>query len=119
MEEDVTIDVDGDLVIEEEETQADGAAAVPEQEIDPPLPSEAIVSEYVRDSAMDYSKMCDRCREEVARRIQRYLTRLYKEVKGETEKRKQKTRYQKKNKRRSRGIKKHARTQSGCGEKDE
>ncbi|KAI9913081.1 hypothetical protein PsorP6_005726 [Peronosclerospora sorghi] len=42
MEEDVTIDVDGDLVIEEEETPADSAEAVPKQEIDPPLPSEAI-----------------------------------------------------------------------------
>ncbi|KAI9912471.1 hypothetical protein PsorP6_005185 [Peronosclerospora sorghi] len=37
MEEDMTIDVDGDLVIEEEETPADSAEAVPEQEIDPPF----------------------------------------------------------------------------------
>ncbi|KAI9922370.1 hypothetical protein PsorP6_001720 [Peronosclerospora sorghi] len=100
MEEDVTIGVDGELVIEEEETPADSAEAAPEQEIDPPLPSEAIEKiiskmsarclKEVRDSAMDYSKMSDHCREEVARRIRRYLTRLDKEVKGETEKKKAK-----------------------------
>ncbi|KAI9917958.1 hypothetical protein PsorP6_012897 [Peronosclerospora sorghi] len=100
MKEDVTIDVDGDLVIEEEETPADSAEAVPEQEIDPPQPSEAIENilskksamclKEVRDSAMEYSKMSDRFREEVARRIRRYLARLDKEVKGETEKKKAK-----------------------------
>ncbi|KAI9910827.1 hypothetical protein PsorP6_010943 [Peronosclerospora sorghi] len=95
MEEDVTIDVDGDLVIKEEETPEDSAEAVPEQEIEPPLPSGAIKKIHlkcpqVRDSAMEYYKMSDRCREEVARRIRRYLARLYKEGKGETEKKKAK-----------------------------
>ncbi|KAI9917498.1 hypothetical protein PsorP6_013117 [Peronosclerospora sorghi] len=57
MEEDVTIDEDGDLVIEEEETPADSAEAVPEQENDPPLPSEAIEK--------NLSKMSARCLKEV------------------------------------------------------
>ncbi|KAI9906207.1 hypothetical protein PsorP6_003208 [Peronosclerospora sorghi] len=51
----------------------------------------------VRDSAMDYSKMSDRFREEVSRRIR--------------QKKKAKDKIPEKNKCRSRGIKKHARAQ--------
>ncbi|KAI9910090.1 hypothetical protein PsorP6_010136 [Peronosclerospora sorghi] len=59
MEEDVTIDVDVDLVIEEEETPADSAEAVPEQEIDPPLPSEAIENILSEMSSRCLKEVCD------------------------------------------------------------
>ncbi|KAI9910120.1 hypothetical protein PsorP6_010472 [Peronosclerospora sorghi] len=87
MEEDVTIDVDGDLVIEEKETPADSAEAIEKML----SKMSARCLKEVRDSAMDYSKMSDRCREEVARRIRRYLARLDKGGKVETEKKERKT----------------------------
>ncbi|KAE9352305.1 hypothetical protein PF008_g5532 [Phytophthora fragariae] len=124
----VAVDVDSDLIVEEEtleaqpETEAtlDEADALPVQEIDPRLTPEAIEKVFskmsakclkqVQENPTDPTKVSDRCRAEVARRIQRYLERLDKEEKGETEEKKtEKT--AKKPKRRSRKSKKQSRAQ--------
>ncbi|KAE9360449.1 hypothetical protein PR003_g163 [Phytophthora rubi] len=124
----VAVDVDSDLIVEEEtleaqpETEAtlDEADALPVQEIDPRLTPEAIEKVFskmsakclkqVQENPTDPTKVSDRCRAEVARRIQRYLERLDKEEKGQTEEKKtEKT--AKKPKRRSRKSKKQSRAQ--------
>ncbi|KAJ8518250.1 hypothetical protein ON010_g18231 [Phytophthora cinnamomi] len=124
----VAVDADSDLVVEEEtleaqpETEAtlDEADAVPVQEIDPRLTPEAIEKVFskmsakclkqVQENPTDPTKVSDRCRAEVARRIQRYLERLDKEEKGETEEKKTE-KNAKKPKRRSRKSKKQSRAQ--------
>ncbi|KAE9038759.1 hypothetical protein PR001_g5381 [Phytophthora rubi] len=124
----VAVDVDSDLIVEEEtleaqpETEAtlDEADALPVQEIDPRLTPEAIEKVFskmsakclkqVQENPTDPTKVSDRCRAGVARRIQRYLERLDKEEKGQTEEKKtEKT--AKKPKRRSRKSKKQSRAQ--------
>ncbi|EGZ23662.1 hypothetical protein PHYSODRAFT_353855 [Phytophthora sojae] len=120
----VAVDVDSDLIVEEETLEAqpetgaqpDEADAVPVQEIDPRLTPEAIEKVFskmstkclkqVQENPTDPTKVSDRCRAEVARRIQRYLERLDKEEKGETEEKKTE-----KPKRRSRKGKKQSRAQ--------
>ncbi|KAG6590678.1 Mitochondrial substrate carrier family protein B [Phytophthora cinnamomi] len=128
----VAVDADSDLVVEEEtleaqpETEAtlDEADAVPVQEIDPRLTPEAIEKVFskmsakclkqVQENPTDPTKVSDRCRAEVARRIQRYLERLDKEEKGETEEKKTE-KNAKKPKRRSRKSKKQSRAQREAG----
>ncbi|TDH70924.1 hypothetical protein CCR75_001193 [Bremia lactucae] len=119
---DVAIGVDSDLVVDEDTLQVQEETAddaVPAQEVDPRLTAEVmekIISKMsgkcqtqVRGSIMDPSKISDRCRNEVARRVQRYLKRLEEEEKGETvEKEKKQT---KKHKRSSRTSKKKSRAQ--------
>ncbi|GMF09204.1 unnamed protein product [Phytophthora lilii] len=123
----VAVDVDSDLVVEEETLEVqpesgspDEADAVPVQEIDPRLTPEAVEKVFskmsakclkqVQENPTDPTKVSDRCRAEVARRIQRYLERLDKEEKGETEEKKTEKKA-KKPKRRSRKSKKQSRAQ--------
>eukprot|EP00644_Phytophthora_capsici_P004213 jgi/Phyca11/545145/estExt2_Genewise1Plus.C_PHYCAscaffold_170197 len=122
--EEVAVDVDSDLIIEEDTLETaetpDQADAVPMQEIDPRLTPEAIEKVFskmsakclkqVQENPTDPTQVSDRCRAEVARRIQRYLERLDKEEKGETEEVKT-DKTTKKPKRRSRKNKKQTRAQ--------
>lgn len=122
--EEVAVDVDSDLIIEEDTLETaetpDQADAVPMQEIDPRLTPEAIEKVFskmsakclkqVQENPTDPTQVSDRCRAEVARRIQRYLERLDKEEKGETEEVKT-DKTAKKPKRRSRKNKKQTRAQ--------
>ncbi|KAK1939320.1 hypothetical protein P3T76_008704 [Phytophthora citrophthora] len=122
--EEVAVDVDSDLIIEEDTLETaetpDQADAVPMQEIDPRLTPEAIEKVFsklsakclkqVQENPTDPTQVSDRCRAEVARRIQRYLERLDKEEKGETEEVKT-DKTSKKQKRRSRKSKKQTRAQ--------
>lgn len=96
----VAVDVDSDLLVEEEQPEVDQPDdeqpdAVPAHEIDPRLTPEAIEKVFskltakclkqVQENPTDPSKVSDRCRNEVAHRIQRYLARLDEEEKGEKE----------------------------------
>jgi hypothetical protein len=119
----VVVDVDSDLLVEEEtlEAQPDEADAVPVQEIDPRLTPEAIEKVFsklsakclkqVQENPTDPTQVSDRCRTEVARRIQRYLERLDKAEKGESEEDKTADKGPNKHKRRSRKSKKQSRAQ--------
>uniref|UniRef100_A0AAV1UJJ3 Transmembrane protein n=1 Tax=Peronospora matthiolae TaxID=2874970 RepID=A0AAV1UJJ3_9STRA len=97
----VTADMDGDLLVQDEETleaadALDGTeGAGSDSELDPRLTLEAMEKIFAKLSARcllelhekssDLSKVSDRCRMEVASRVQRYLARLDKEDKGEAE----------------------------------
>ncbi|RLN66746.1 hypothetical protein BBJ29_000008 [Phytophthora kernoviae] len=98
--EEVAVDVDSDLLVEEEETLqtepvAEEPDAVPAHEVDPRLTPEVIEKIFskltakclkqVQENPTDPSQMSERCRAEVARRVQRYLARLDTEEKGETQ----------------------------------
>ncbi|GMF38097.1 unnamed protein product [Phytophthora fragariaefolia] len=125
----VAVDADSDLIVEEETLEAQPelteempseADAVPVQEIDPRLTPEALEKIFskmsarclkqVQENPTDPTKVSDRCRAEVSHRIRRYLERLDKEEKGETEEKKA-DKPAKKPKRRSRKSKKQSRAQ--------
>ncbi|CAH0515561.1 unnamed protein product [Peronospora belbahrii] len=117
--EEVEVDMDGGLLVEEEEmlNTADETDSVLLKDIDPRLTPEGLDKifsklsakcfEQVQKNPSDATKVSDRCRGEVASRIQRYLARLDKEASGEMKDKKKTT--SKKKKRRGRKSKKQTR----------
>ncbi|CEG47817.1 uncharacterized protein PHALS_05151 [Plasmopara halstedii] len=120
-------DADSDLVVEEETIESIQEAA-DAREVDPRLTHtvmENIISKLspkchkqVKDNLDDPSQMSERCREEISRRIQRYLKRLDEKEKTNTEGKKT-GRHHKNKKRRSRKKKKLTKSQREAQKKEE